>query len=268
MNIAQPRYNWLRLSTLIATLLVVSFFGVGIVAKLARPASSAVAPSQTEILWDTWGVPHIFAKDDKSLFHAFGYAQMQSHGDLILRLYGQARGRAAEYWGEQYLQSDRWARLNGVYQRASQWYQAQSPQFRGYLDAFAEGVNDYAREHKYKIADDVEVVLPINAVDVLAHSQRVIHFSFVANPQVISGAARQLEPQAASNAWAIGPKRSASKNAMLLANPHLPWSNYFLFYEAQIVSPDVNAYGATLVGFPGHGIAFNDNLGWSHTVNT
>lgn len=108
----------------------------------------------------------------------------------------------------------------------------------------------------------------MNAVDVLAHSQRVIHFSFVSNPQVISGAARQLEPQAGSNTWAIGPKRSASKNALLLANPHLPWSDYFLFYESQIVSPDVNAYGATLVGFPGNAIAFNDKLGWSHTVNT
>src|SRR5262249_39802177 len=43
---------------------------------------------------------------------------------------------------------------------------------------------------------------------------------------------------------------------------------YFMFYESQWVSPDVNIYGATLVGFPGHGIAFNENLGWSHTVNT
>lgn len=88
MKNAQDRYNWLRFSTLIASFLAVSFFVAGIVAKLITPASSAVAPSQTEILWDTWGVPHIFAKDNKSLFHAFGYAQMQSHGDLILRLYG------------------------------------------------------------------------------------------------------------------------------------------------------------------------------------
>src|SRR5262249_41925109 len=152
-------------------------------------AARAIAPSHTEILWDTWGVPHIFAKDDKSLFRAFGYAQMQSHGDLILRLYGQARGRGAEYWGEKYLEADRWARLNGIYPRARQWHQEQSPEFRGYLDAFAEGMNEYAREHKDKIADEVEVVLPVSAVDVLAHAQRVIHFSFVSNPAVTFGAA-------------------------------------------------------------------------------
>lgn len=249
-------------------LLILAFLaGTGIAAKFVRPSAS-VAPAHAEILWDTWGVPHIFAKDDQSLFHAFGYAQMQSHGDLILRLYGQARGRAAEYWGEQYLQSDRWVRLNSVYQRAKEWQTAQSPQFRGYLEAFAAGLNDYARAHADKIGDDVKVVLPVNAIDVLAHAERVVHFQFIADPRVLSSAAQQLESQNGSNAWAIGPKRSASKNAILLANPHLPWSDLYLFYESQLVAPGINAYGATLVGFPSNAIAFNDNLGWSHTVNT
>ena len=44
----------------------------------------------TEILWDTWGVPHIFATNNSSLFYALGWAQAKSHGNLILRLYGQA----------------------------------------------------------------------------------------------------------------------------------------------------------------------------------
>ncbi len=70
----------------------------------ALPGPAAATPDpRAEILWDTWGIPHIFARDDESLFYAFGRAQMQSHGDLILRLYGQARGRAAEYWGKNYL---------------------------------------------------------------------------------------------------------------------------------------------------------------------
>src|SRR5262245_30778528 len=164
MNITPNSYSRIRLSILIASLFALLFFGVGIVGKLppsalpASQASEAPAPSQTEILWDTWGVPHIFAKDDRSLFRAFGYAQMQSHGDLILRLYGQARGRGAEYWGDKYLEADRWTRLNNVYPRAKEWYQAQSPEFRGLLDAFAEGVNEYAREHKDKISDEVAVV--------------------------------------------------------------------------------------------------------------
>ena len=220
-----------------------------------------------EILWDTWGVPHIFAKSDAEAFHAFGQAQMHSHGDLILRLYGQARGRASEYWGQSYFESDKWVRTMGVPENARRWYEMQSPGFRKNLDAFANGLNAYATEHPDRISNDVKSVLPVTAIDVIAHTQRVIHFTFVVNPGAITGMSRQW-PSNGSNGWAIAPARSASGNALLLANPHLPWSDLFLFYEAQITAPGVNAYGAALVGFPVLVIAFNDHLGWTHTVNT
>ena len=238
-------------------------------------------PTSTEILWDTYGVPHIYGKDAGSSFYAFGWAQMQSHGNLILRLYGQARGRAAQYWGEKYLDSDRWVRTMGVPERARDWYNAQNPNFRQYLDAFAAGINAYASEHPDLIDDEVEVVLPVNGVDLLAHVQRVLNFTFVVNSQNVAYLKDSLNsnsvgirnlPQRThplgSNAWAIAPARSASGNAMLLANPHLPWSDLFLWYEAQITAPGIDAYGATLVGIPVLAIAFNNNLGWSHTVNT
>jgi acyl-homoserine-lactone acylase len=219
----------------------------------------------TEILWDTWGVPHIFGNNAEDAFRAFGWAQMHAHGNLVLRLYGQARGRGAEYWGTGYLETDRWVRTMDVYRRAQSWYEAQSPGFRASLDAFAEGMNGYAREHPDRIADEVELVLPVDAVDVLAHTQRVIHFGFVVGSNVARGA--ELALSGGSNTWAVGPSRSASGNTMLLQNPHLPWSGPSLFYEAHIVLPDVNVYGSTLVGFPVLAIAFNDHLGWSHTVN-
>src|SRR5215216_6374803 len=76
-------------------------------AQDATPVGSP-GSAEAELLWDTWGVPHIFADDTVNLFYGFGWAQMHAHGDLLLRLYGQARGRPAEYWGERYLESDRW----------------------------------------------------------------------------------------------------------------------------------------------------------------
>lgn len=237
---------------------------------IVTPALLGLKPAdagRAEILWDTWGVPHIFARDSEGLFYAFGRAQMHSHGDLILRLYGQARGRASEYWGQNYLASDRWVRTVGIPERAGEWLKAQSPAFRRYLDSFAAGINDYAREHRDRISNDVEAVLPVAASDVLAHSQRVIHYTFVTSQNATLEANRALSEQG-SNTWAIAPARSASRRALLLANPHLPWNDLFLFYESQLTAPGINAYGATLVGFPVMGIAFNDYLGWSHTVNT
>lgn len=237
-----------------------------IVALLVGVHHPATAQNRTEILWDTYGVPHIYGKDTKSLFHAFGWAQMQSHGNLILRLYGKARGRAAQYWGEKYLASDQWVRTMGIPDRARQWYEAQSPKFRADLDAFADGINRYAREHADLIDDEVEAVLPVNAVDLLAHTQNLLHFTFMVNQDHETNYESQLP--LGSNAWAIAPSRSASGKAMLLANPHVPWTEPFIWYEAQLTAPEIDAYGATLVGIPVLSIAFNDFLGWSHTVNT
>jgi acyl-homoserine-lactone acylase len=224
------------------------------------------APYQAEILWDTWGVPHIFAKDTPKLFHAFGWAQTHSHGNLILRLYGQARGRAAEYWSAKYLPSDQYVRTMGIPARAQEWWEAQAPEMRSYLEAFAEGINHYVREHPDRIDAEVQTVLPVTGVDLLAHLQRVIHFHFVVDPLKVESRGRS-SIDSGSNAWAIGPQRSASGNALLLANPHLPWTDLFLWYEAQVSAPGIDAYGATLVGTPVLGIAFNDNLGWTFAVN-
>ena len=228
---------------------------------------SKTAPTSTEILWDRYGVPHIFAPNEAELFYAFGRAQTRAHGNLLLRLYGEARGRAAEYWGEEHLESDRWLRTMGIPERAGNWYQRQTPAFRSYLDAFAQGVNDYATENNAEIDPDRLIVLPVHATDILAHLQRMIHFTFVSRWQAVNAAAERRDSRG-SNAWAIAPSRSASGHAMLLANPHLPWSGRFRYFEAHMQTEGLNIYGANLVGLPVLGTAFNEHLGWTHTVNT
>lgn len=246
-------------------------FILGLIFTLAIGSQSlSSSPRSTEILWDTYGVPHIYGKNTRDAFRGFGWAQMQSHGNLLLRLYGQGRGRSAEYWGEKYLESDRWVLTMGVPKRARSWYEAQNPTFRGYLDAFAAGVNAYAQKHPDLIDDEVEMVLPVTGEDILAHLQRVINFTFIVDPEQITSLSDVSKPKnlKGSNGWAIAPSHSASGKAMLLANPHLPWSDLFLWYEAQLTAPGIDAYGATLVGIPVLAIAFNDNLGWTHTVNT
>lgn len=244
--------------------------GGGQLAVLSAP-SPTPGPDEAldgaEVLWDTWGVPHIYGNDARGLFYAFGWSQMQSHGNLLLHLYGEARGRAAEYWGAQYLPSDRLVRTLGVPTRAETWYAAQSPAFRGYLDAFAAGINAYAREHPTALDADVTAVLPVRGSDVLAHVHRVLlQFSSVAARQPAPGGIDA--PAGGSNAWAVAPSRTEGGHALLLANPHFWLRGRLLFYEAHLVGGGVDAYGATFVGFPVLFVAFNDRLGWTHTVNT
>ena len=91
--------------------------------------SCFAGPRRAEILWDQYGVPHIFAHDRTSMFYAEGWAQMRGQASLLLRLYGESRGRAAEYWGPSHLELDRWVQLNGVPELAQKWYAAQDPTF-------------------------------------------------------------------------------------------------------------------------------------------
>lgn len=240
--------------------------------------------AKTEILWDIWGVPHIFAADNTGLFYAFGWAQAHNDGDLILKLYGQARGRAAEYWGDEFLESDKLVRTLEIPQQAQANYQKLTQEFKNYVDAFAAGFNDYARANPSALDKQRQIILPVLPTDIVAHGIRVLRYQFVAGTAISHAmdwqnaqghaqlgtdqAVAQTEFTAGSNAWAIGPPHSASGKAMLVVNPHQPWSDLGLWIEAQFVSPDINLYGAALVGNPVISIGFNQYLGWAHTVNT
>jgi acyl-homoserine-lactone acylase len=228
----------------------------------SRKDGSAV---NSEILWDKWGVPHIYGEDRGSVFYAFGWAQMESHAEAILRLYGEARGRAAEYWGDEFLESDKYLRTLGLPELASKWTAAQNPENRELLESFVRGMNDYLANHSKEILDDLKTVPPVGMEDVMAHVIRTIHFTFLG---MTGGKNVDKWMQAGSNGWAIGPSHSESGKAMLLANPHLGWSDRFRLYEAHLCSPGLNAYGVTFIGMPVLQIGINDNLGWTYTVNT
>ncbi|MEO1652748.1 MAG: penicillin acylase family protein [Bacteroidota bacterium] len=219
----------------------------------------------TEILWDKWGVPHIFAQNNQELFYSFGWAQMHSHGNLILELYAKSRGRAAEYWGKDYIENDQIIHTLGFPALAKEWMEKQKPEMKTYVKQFAAGLNAYAKAHPKTIEADKKVVLPIQEEDVLQHYLFIVYTRFVGGGEF--GKVGRWEERG-SNTYAISPKRSASGKAMLVQNPHLPWFGEWLFYEAHLNAPGINTYGATLIGFPTLGIAFNEKLGWSHTNNT
>src|SRR6266496_2550886 len=220
---------------------------------------------RTEILWDHYGVPHIYAKTNQEMYYAFGWAQMNNHANLLLKIYGQARGRAAEYWGADYLTSDKQVLLYDLPAKAETIYAKQTAEYKMYIDAFVKAINDYAKKYPATIDDDVKVVLPLKGADVLANISRTVYRFLTANER----AATEKLFQPGSNAIAIGASRSASGNAMLVINPHLPWKpDFTLLFEADLHSPTLHSYGTTFVGMPLLFIAFNDNLGWTHTVNT
>jgi len=231
-------------------------------------------------LWDSFGVPHVYARTEAGMFYGFGYAQAQAHGNLLLRIYGESRARAAEYWGPQYEASDRWLIANGQPERAVAWYKAQTPSFRADLDAFANGINAYVAAHSDQLDPEVLKVGRITGLDVMAHAHRMMSYLYIASQSRVIGAAGNVgegdpDPASApnendgSNAWAVAPPRSASGHAMLLANPHLQWApSWQTYFEANLTGPGLSIYGATQVGLPVLRFAFTKDVAFTNTVNT
>ena len=237
---------------------------------LARAAEKAEAQARNvTIEWDDWGVPHIDGEDPASVAYAYGWAQMKSHANVLVQRFGASRGRAAEYWGEKYLEDDIYLRTMGIPEQARLLEKKQSKRAKEIVSSFVRGMNDYLEAHPDVLDEENRQVLPLQSTDVLAHLRSVLYLTFVAGrDQVMSKIKGAETTSAGSNAWAIAPERSASGNAMLLANPHLPWAGDYLFYEAQLTTNGKSAYGVSLLGWPFLAIAFNEHLGWTHTVNT
>jgi acyl-homoserine-lactone acylase len=251
-----------------------ALLGAVLLAGGAATAAPAYQPLPgTEILWDRYGVAHVYARSVPDLFYSFGWAQAHSHGNILLRLYAQARGRAAEYYGAEELGNDRWMAINDVAARSQSWLRQQSPEFRANLAAFAAGINAYAAAHPQELSAQARRVLPVSAADVIGHAQRLFQFIYAAPAGVadhLPSDAPALPAEAAgSNGWAIAPSRSASGRAMLLMNPHLAWTpGWSTYYEIQLTAPGIDLYGATQVGLPVLRFVFSDYLGFTHTVNS
>lgn len=240
----------------------------------------------SEILWDKWGVPHIFAKSTKDMFYLYGYAQTEAHGELLMHVMAGSRGRSSEIYGpgdgDKNLKTDRWVWLNEVPKRSALWLSEQTPEFRAYLEAFAAGINAYAAKHPEKLSAEARQVLPITALDVVQHTHHFVNFEFVASSRLMTErsdtaelrmpespyAPTNMDMQDGSNGWAIGPSHTTSGNAMLLMNPHLAMAGEQSYFEAQLVAPGINLFGASQVGLPVMRFCFSDYVAITNTVNT
>ncbi len=252
---------------------IIASLHVGI---LAACSAWAASPQKgTEILWDKFGVAHVFAKSTQDLFYCYGWAQAQSHGNLLLKLYGESRGRAAEYFGPSGLANDRWVWTNSVPQRSQQWLAQQTPEFRSYMEAFARGINDYAAKNPEALSEAARRVLPVTAVDPIEHTHRIVHYTYIGSQRLASSAPvaeamnfMDTPESVGSNGWAVAPSHSASGKSLLLGNPHLPWGDWSTYYEIHLTAPGIELYGASQVGFPVLRFVFSEYLGFNQTVNS
>ncbi|MBW2352572.1 MAG: penicillin acylase family protein [Deltaproteobacteria bacterium] len=100
-----------------------------------------------KIIRDTFGVPHIHAKNETDLYLALGYAMAQNRlweMEFSRRL---GQGRLAEIFGEKFVRVDRYFRMLTATGINSKVLDRFSPALR----SFADGVNAYIKIHKDRL---------------------------------------------------------------------------------------------------------------------
>lgn len=235
------------------------------------PAERPVPLAQSvTIRRDEWGVPHIEAPDYASAAFGFAYAQAEDNYWQIEDSYAQGIGRYAELIGEDGLASDVLHHLFEVNITSRREYSASAGEMRAIYDAFAKGLNYFLETHpdvERRLIDRYE---PWHSV---AFGRFVFLKSFLFSRAHTRHPGNgvyqdQLRGIVGSNAWAIGPQKTRSNNAMLFANPHQPWFGVGQWYEAHIRTEDgFNFSGASFFGSPVPSIGHNEHLGYTATVN-
>lgn len=225
--------------------------------------SLADQPPQALIRRDTYGVPHILAETEQEAAFAHGFATAEDHGALMARLFLRARGELSLVFGDKTVGEDFKNQELGIYQTALDRFSTLPPLIQSMFNSYARGYNLYLFQNRQKMPD---WAADITGVDVLAHCRAVVLLDFSLDKRYLELIASA--PGTGSSTWAIGRGRSASGRGILLANPHLGWESTGLLHEIHLTVPGkINVSGATIIGFPFVVIGFNENLGWSHTVN-
>ena len=231
---------------------------------LAISNAFSQSPTATELIWDEWGVPHVYAGTTRGAAYALGRAQIEAHGQGIAVGYLMARGEAAACMGSDMLDLDRRMHILDVPGRAARWLNIQSTEPRDMLEAFATGMNDWLHENPPR-GGPLACLGEVRASDALGFLQLALHVSVVAFSA--DSLIEEWDDPRGSNAFAISPERSRDGRPLLFINPHSPWQGPFVSFEEHIVTPDLHIYGMTFPGLPLPIMGFSDQHGWAHTFN-
>jgi penicillin amidase len=100
-----------------------------------------------EIIRDTFGVPHIYAKNEPDLYFALGYAMAQDRLWQMEFLRRLGHGRLSEVFGEDFIKADRYFRML----TAAGLKKGPPAELAFILKSFADGVNAYIETHRDRL---------------------------------------------------------------------------------------------------------------------
>ena len=259
-----------------------------------------------EIIRSEYGVPHIYGKTDADV--AFGVAIAQSEDDFftLQDVIAMARGRYGAIAGEDGAAIDYVYHLLDARGTAQRHYGSLPEDTRALFEAYATGLNQYARDNPGEVK--LAKLFPMNGEDVAAGFALRQPFFFGLNNVIqplVSGdpLRREFGPDIpgfprdkngdvigpdfdgepadtavytpfgndgalnGSNAFAVAPEKSGGPTT-LISNSHQPLTGGVAWYELTVESEEGWHFtGANFPGSPFPFLGHNRHLGWTNTVN-
>lgn len=235
------------------------------------------------ILRDEWGVPHVFGQTDADAAFGLAYAHAEDDFLTIQQTVLAARGQLARIYGLDAAPNDYMVHLLRIEDQMDANYETGiDDETRALLDGYAAGLNYYAALHE---EEALPGLFPISGRDMVAAAvhksplffglDETLSELFAEERQDAVSTRTALFPGSwnadeivGSNAFAVGPGRSANGKTFLAVNSHQPWSGPLSWYEAHVHSEEGwDAAGALLPGVPTIVHGHNRHLGWAFTVN-
>lgn len=234
--------------------------------------TAQVNPVNVDIVRDKWGVPHIYGKSDADATYGLAWATCEDDFSTVQKMLLAVRGRLAEVDGKGGAMLDFLSFISGAQEVVDTAYDSSfSPAYKMILEAYTQGLNEYAKEHPEEVLR--KGLFPITVKDVVA--QYIVTNMLLTNvyldiQKIFNGEIKNYEENrpSGSNAIAISGSRTEDGSTFLAVNSHQPLEGLFSWYEAHIVSDEgLDILGGT---FPGgmsifHGT--NKYLGWACTLN-
>ncbi|MGH6785672.1 MAG: acylase [Novosphingobium sp.] len=256
--------------------------------------------NSAEITRDEWGVPHIHGKTDADVAFGVAWAHAEDDFSTLQDVAAMTRGRFGAVAGTEGAAVDYVYHLFAARAQARRFYPEQPAATRALFDAYASGLNLYAKRHPEEVK--LARLFPLNGEDIATGFALRFPF-FAAIDRVLKplvegkepvrdfGAPLDGKPQpeldqgggdslplplhmgedgalAGSNAFAIAPQRAPDGVTRLVSNSHQPYRGGVAWYELVIESDEGWHFaGATFPGSPYPFLGHNEHLGWTNTVN-
>ena len=281
MKILKPLFKLLALVTVAS--FTVGYFALPSLPPL-KPLLNKAFEYDVDIIRDTWGIPHIYGKQDVDTAFGLGYAQSEDDFETLQPVLLATRGTLASELGPKAAKTDFVVQFMGVWDTVNKHYDKKVPQkIKGIAQAYADGVNLYAAQNPHIVS---RYFLPATAKDIIAgftfktpmfygfdkelgnlvNSDEPHELAKTADNAMLWQPSEQLP--IGSQGIAIAPHRSDDGLTHLLVNSHQPLTGPVAWYEARLHSEEGwNMVGSTFPGSPVIIHGHNENLGWANTVN-